>query len=73
MAEINQAQIEAIVRQVITGIQGGAAKESAPQAKVEGVSFTSTEYNGRKLIGIYADMNEAIEAAKTIIADMIGE
>ena len=52
MANISEAEIRKIVESIINGAA------SAPKA-----SWTSTEYNGRKLIGIYADMNEAIEAA----------
>lgn len=65
MAEFNQAQIEAIVRQVISNVGSGENKTAnAPEKKVAGASFTSTEYNGRKLIGIYSDMNQAIAAAQ---------
>lgn len=52
MANITEAEIRKIVENIIKGTA------NAPKA-----SWTSTEYNGRKLIGIYADMNEAIEAA----------
>ncbi len=52
MANITEAEIRQIVENIIKGTA------NAPKA-----SWTSTEYNGRKLIGIYADMNEAIEAA----------
>lgn len=56
MAEISQAEIEKIVKQVIGSLEQAGA--SAPAA-----SYSSTEYQGRKLIGIFSDMNEAIEAA----------
>lgn len=56
MAEISQAEIEKIVKQVIGSLEQTGA--SAPA-----VSYSSTEYQGRKLIGIFSDMNEAIEAA----------
>ena len=59
MAELKQSQIEEIVRQVLSNINGSPAAESKGT-----LSYTSTEYNGRKLIGIYADMNEAIAAAQ---------
>ena len=52
MANITEAEIRKIVENIINGTA------NAPKA-----NWTSTEYNGRKLIGIYADMNEAIEAA----------
>lgn len=60
MAELKQSQIEEIVRQVLSNINNGS-----PAAESKGtLSYTSTEYNGRKLIGIYSDMNEAIAAAQ---------
>lgn len=66
MADFNQSQIEAIVRQVISNVNnGGQTQAKAPvESKVTGASFTSTEYNGRKLIGVYSDMNQAIAAAQ---------
>ena len=53
MANITEAEIRKIVENIIKGTNGGAAAK-----------WTSTEYNGRKLIGIYADMNEAIDMAE---------
>ena len=53
MANITEAEIRQIVENII---KGGAT----PSAQ----KYSSTEYNGRKLIGIYADMNEAIDAAE---------
>ena len=53
MANITEAEIRKIVENIIKGNQ------SATKA-----AYTSTEYNGRKLIGIYSDMNEAIDAAE---------
>ena len=53
MANITEAEIRKIVENIIKGTQ------SAPTA-----AYTSTEYNGRKLIGVYSDMNEAIDAAE---------
>ncbi len=65
MAELDKNQIEAIVRQVISNVNGAktetVATASAPKTTL---SFTSTEYNGRKLVGIYSDMNDAIAAAQ---------
>ena len=49
------AQIEEVVAAVIKNLNGGA-----PVAKT---GWDSTQYNGRRLIGVYADMNDAIEAA----------
>ena len=54
MSQISKADIEQIVKQVVNSM-GVAPKNQA--------TYTSTEYNGRKLIGIYSDMNEAIAAA----------
>lgn len=53
MANITEAEIRKIVEAIV---KGGAAPSAA--------RWTSTEYNGRKLLGIYADMNEAIDAAE---------
>ena len=49
------AQIEEIVKMVVSQI-GGEAKKEAP-------AFDSESYNGRKFIGIFEDMNDAINAA----------
>ena len=51
MANITEAEIRKIVESIVKG-------QSAATAP-----YTSTEYNGRKLVGVYSDMNEAIEAA----------
>ncbi len=56
MADFTKADIEKIVRQVVGSLEG------KPQ-KAESKGYSSTEYNGRKLIGIYSDMNEAIADA----------
>ncbi len=53
MANISEAQIRQIVETIIKGNASPAQK-----------SYTSTTYEGRSLIGIYADMNEAIDAAE---------
>ena len=50
-----EAQIEEVVASVIKNLNGGA-----PVAKSE---WDSTQYNGRRFIGVYADMNDAIDAA----------
>ena len=52
MANITEAEIRKIVENIIKGNTATTAQ------------YTSTEYNGRKLIGIYSDMNEAIDAAE---------
>ncbi|MBE6530520.1 MAG: aldehyde dehydrogenase EutE [Ruminococcaceae bacterium] len=53
MANITEAEIRKIVENIIKG-----------SAATTGRNWSSTEYNGRKLIGIYSDMNEAIDAAE---------
>ena len=50
------AQIEEIIKRVVSEI-GGDTKKEAP-------AFDSESYNGRKFIGIFEDMNDAIEAAQ---------
>ena len=48
------AQIEQVVNAVIKNISGVSTSNA---------SWDSTQYGGRKLIGVYADMNDAIDAA----------
>ena len=50
-----EAQIEEVIAAVIRNL-GGAA----PSKKT---GWDASQYNGRKLIGVYSDMNDAIEAA----------
>ena len=52
MANISEAEIRKIVENIVRGMD-------APKS-----GYTSTSYEGRKLIGIYSDMNEAIDAAE---------
>ena len=49
MANITEAEIRKIVENIIKG-----------NTAATGAAWTSTEYGGRKLLGIYSDMNEAI-------------
>jgi propionaldehyde dehydrogenase len=56
MNDINKAQIEEIVRKVLHTIDPS-------KSDVQQKQFSSTEYNGRKFIGVYSDMNTAIEMA----------
>ena len=53
MANITEAEIRKIVENIINGRSAGAEKD-----------FSSAQYCGRKLIGIYEDMNDAIDAAE---------
>ncbi len=53
MANITEAEIRRIVENIVKGTSANTGR-----------NWSSTEYNGRKLIGIYADMNEAIDAAE---------
>ena len=50
------AQIEEIIKKVVAEIGGAEAKKDVP-------AYSSESYNGRKFIGIFEDMNDAIEAA----------
>lgn len=52
MANITEAEIRQIVENIIKGTPSGAKK------------YSSTEYDGRKLVGIFSCMNEAIDAAE---------
>ena len=51
--QISENEIRDIVAKVLSNMQGGA-----PAKK-----WSASEYDGRKLIGVFKDMNEAIEAA----------
>ena len=51
--QISEKEIRDIVAKVLSGMQG-----SAPAAK-----WSPSEYNGRKLVGVFKDMNDAIAAA----------
>ena len=53
MANITEAEIRKIVENIVRSTNARAAE-----------SWSSTQYKGRSLIGIYADMNEAIDAAE---------
>ena len=53
MANITEAEIRKIVESIVKGSASGSKS-----------SYTSTEYNGRPLIGVYSDMNQAIDAAE---------
>ena len=52
MAHISEAEIRKIVENIVRGMETPASE------------WTSTTYNGRKLVGVYSDMNEAIDAAE---------
>ena len=58
MANYTEAEIRKIVENIVKKEE--AAKPCASNGNEE---YTSTTYGGRKLFGIYSDMNEAIEAA----------
>ncbi len=55
MADFTFADIEKIVKQVV-----GSLENTKPVAEKK---FSSTQYDGRKLIGVFSDMNDAIKAA----------
>ena len=50
-----EAQIEEVVASVIKGLKGEAHRTAC--------EWDSVSYCGRKLVGVYTDMNDAIEAA----------
>ena len=56
MADYSKAQIEQIVKMVVNNLDSTAFKSVG--------EYTSTEYKGRKLIGIFSNMNDAVAAAK---------
>ncbi len=53
MANITEAEIREIVKRIVGEEKNSGARE-----------WSSTHYNGRKLVGVYSDMNEAIDAAE---------
>ena len=53
---ISEAEIRQVVSQVLNKVQSG-------EASVNTASYDSTQYKGRKFIGIFEDMNDAIKAA----------
>ncbi len=50
-----EAQIEEVVKRVLSGLGGATSGASG--------KWSAEEYEGRKFIGVYADMNDAITAA----------
>ncbi|MBR2460414.1 MAG: aldehyde dehydrogenase EutE [Clostridia bacterium] len=60
MATISEEEIRRIVASVVSGM---AAKKAMPAESTKAAEWDSTQYHGRRLIGIYSDMNEAIENA----------
>ena len=55
MADITKTEIETIVKQVLSGLNTETAHAAS--------KYSSTEYQGRRLTGIFSDMNDAIAAA----------
>ena len=54
-----EAQVAELVAKVVSEIRSGSP---APATE----NWSSTQYNGRKLIGVYATMEEAIAAAQKL-------
>ena len=54
---ISEAEIAKIVQNVLNTMPEQASQPTVP------TDWDATQYKGRKLIGVYADMNEAIIAA----------
>ena len=52
--QISEKDIRDIVAKVLSNMNGGEAATA---------KYSATEYNGRKFIGVFADMNDAIAAA----------
>ena len=59
LKNLSEAQINAIVANVIAEMK----KPAAPAAQAQKKAWDSTQYMGRKLIGVYETMEEAIEVA----------
>lgn len=60
---INKTQIEDIVRKVLDSMQKPNAYNTPSGAPESSKNYSATEYNGRRLVGIYSDMNAATLAA----------
>ena len=56
-----ETQIEEVVASVIKTLNKGGAVKA--EAETSGSEWSSTHYQGRKLKGVYEDMNDAIDAA----------
>ncbi len=54
MANISEAEIRMVVSQILDKMQASPAKD-----------WDSTQYGGRKFVGIFEDMNDAIKAAES--------
>ena len=61
MANITEEEIRRIVEKIISGVQSNCAADAKTEKAAP--NWDSVQYEGRKLIGIYSDMNEAIENA----------
>ena len=53
--QISEKELRDIVAKVLSNMQGGT-----PEAKAK---WSAADYNGRPYIGVFKDMNKAIEAA----------
>ena len=58
--EMTEAQIGKIVEQVLRSLPAADGAKSAPEQP----AWDGTQYRGRTLIGIFTDMNTAIEATQ---------
>ena len=63
---MNQTQIDAIVQQVLANLGVSASQSAAREENNTMPPYSSTEYNGRKLIGIYSDMTRSPRRRKAI-------
>ncbi|MDO4743162.1 MAG: aldehyde dehydrogenase EutE [bacterium] len=55
---ISESQVKAIVERVLTDMGSQGVNNTNNSNK-----YSSTQYNGRKFVGVFSDMNEAISAA----------
>ena len=63
MSQLNESQIESIVKQVISQLGNTAASTCTSCAEKEEKPQNGAHFKGRKYIGVYEDMNDAIAAA----------
>ena len=68
MAQLDSKQIESIVKQVISSLSDGkqssaTVASASADAVAEKKPYNGAEYKGRRYVGVYEDMNDAIDAA----------
>ena len=63
MSQLNESQIESIVKQVISQLGNTSSSACTSCAEKEEKPYNGAHFKGKKYIGVYEDMNDAIAAA----------